>query len=240
MTATAPPAKDRHDDQGRQLGLSATVSRTDLIEKLKLCCIPKPLRRMTFGALLEARRDSLAIATDNYEVRLCVEMPGTIESEGAITLSPQRFSRILQNADGDVVVILANDGNLLEVRCGGISANLACGSPSDFPQRAAEPVAATFELPDLRAVLEWLSPVINDDSRHEGIHLSGDGQMLRVEAVDGKQLHCVSFESSAVVNAIAPANLIKLVKVFEADAGCTAEVTARSISFRTGKILVCT
>jgi DNA polymerase-3 subunit beta len=100
-------------------------------------------------------------------------------------------------------------------------------------------VEATFEISNTRAALAWLSPAITDDAQHQGIHFIGDGQTLRIEAVDGRQLHHVAIESSAVVNAIVPANLIRLVKAFEADGGCMVEITERTISFRTEKILIC-
>ena len=109
------------------------------------------------------------------------------------------------------------------MRCGALSSSLASGPASDFPQRPSLPVTATFEIPDLSAVLEWLSPVISDEARHEGAHFHGDGKSLRIEATDGRQLHCVTLECSALVNATAPRNLVKLGKAFK-DGGELASV----------------
>lgn len=224
---------------GQAAFLSATVPRAALLDKLELCCLLKPSLRVMFGALVEARQDCLTIAADNFEILCRVEVPARIEREGSIAFSAQRLFKLLDNAGGDEVVIRAKDEKSLEVTCGGLFSTLACGPVSDFPQRPAWPVEATFEIPNTRAALAWLSPVITDDAQHQGIHFIGDGQTLRIEAVDGRQLHHVAIESSAVVNAIAPANLIRLVKAFEADGGCMVEITERTISFRTEKILIC-
>jgi DNA polymerase III sliding clamp (beta) subunit (PCNA family) len=226
------------DDQGRQLGLSATVVRSELLEKLELATILKPMLRVIFGALLETSADCLRITADNFETRCVVEVPTTVEREGSVVCSPHRLLTVLDNADADEVTINSTDAKSVEVTCGGRAATLACGPVSDFPQRPVEPVQATFEVPNLRAVLTWLSPAVNDDAPHQGIHFIGDGQTLRIEAVDGRQLHCVAIESPVVVNVIAPPVLIKFIKVFDADAGCTVEVTARTISLRTEKVLI--
>ena len=111
-----------------------------------------------FGALVEAREDSLTITADNFETLCRVEVPATIEREGSIAFSAQRLAKLLANADGDEVALRAKDEKSLEVNCGALSSTLACGPASDFPQRPAWPVAATFEIPDLRAILAWLSP----------------------------------------------------------------------------------
>ena len=222
--------------------LHATISRTELLEKLELAALVKPLRLLAFGALLEAREGSLVITCDNLEVLVRVEVPAKVENEGSTTLSAERLRKLLDNADGDEVILRGKDGTSIEVTCDKLAASLASGPVFDFPCRPVNPVQATFEIgtSKLKAALKWLEPAAPDDSQHPGIHFIGDGKTLRLESIDGRQLHCVTIASSATVNAIAPAALIKLAKAFEVDGEeCTVEVTERSISFRTGKIFVC-
>ena len=133
---------------------------------------PKPSLRVMFGALVEAREDSLTITADNFEILCRVEVPATVEREGSAVLSAQRLLKLLENADGDEVDDSRQGSEIARGDLWRSLFNPGLRTGVRFSAAPHEPVAATFEIPNLRAALAWLSPVVNDDSQNQGFTLS--------------------------------------------------------------------
>jgi DNA polymerase III sliding clamp (beta) subunit (PCNA family) len=215
--------------------LRANAQREALLQKLELCSLIEPKHSgITNGTLVRAQGDSLTLIADNLVIRCRVELPAQIEREGAGILPAQRLAKLLACADGDSVTISATDEKTADVICGGISSTLNGWPASEFPQRIALPSEASFLIPNLQTAFAWISPAITDHSPHAGIHFFGDGKTLRIEALDGRQLHCATLESSAVVNVVAPPKIVDLIQECE----CSIETTERTISLLSGETFI--
>jgi DNA polymerase III sliding clamp (beta) subunit (PCNA family) len=143
-----------------------------------------------------------------------LEVPAKIESEGAVVLSADRLFRLLTYAAGDQLTIDAKDGQSADLICGATSAHLSGWRASDFVQRADLKVELSFQIPlvDLKAALTWISAAIISmpvDQRGRGIHFSGDGRELKIEALDRHVLHSACIESSATLDVVGPPSIIQ-------------------------------
>lgn len=176
-----------------------TGFRVDLTNAMALICKVAPNRHtipVMNNVLLEARGDTLMLAaTDlDQEVRIEIAAPGI--GHWSTTANAKRLATVVKKGAGDV--LLAPQGDKLEVMVGDALSVLPAIKADDFPVLSTNPTAHVFTMkaPDLARMLKFVRPAVSTEATRYYLngayfHTVSEGGVnkLRLVATDGHRLH---------------------------------------------------
>lgn len=143
--------------------------------------------------LMEAEKDTLKLTATDLKVSIECTVDCTVKEAGALTVSCQRISMVLNELpDADVTLELLDSG-IVELRCGVVETKLFSISPEEYPpiRKFDNLVPLVFKQAVLRKLfLKTSFAICTDQSRYNltGLLLETRGDGLRVVATDGRRL----------------------------------------------------
>ncbi len=167
--------------------------------------------------LMEAEGCTLKLTATDLKVSIECTVDCTVEEAGALTVSSQRLSLLLNELPDAEVVIELMDSNIVELRCGVVETKLFSIAPEEYPPvRKFEHVdPLVFKQALLkRMFLKTSFAICTDQSRYNltGLLLETRSNTLRVVATDGRRLSmAVSDEGVDVdrdIKVIVPSKMI--------------------------------
>lgn len=143
--------------------------------------------------LMEAENNSLKLTVTDLKVSIECTVDCTVEESGALTVSSQRISLLLNELpDADITMELV-ESSIVELRCGVMETKLFSMSPEEFPPIRKFDNLTPMEFKQSVLKKQFLKTsfaICNDQSRYNltGLLLETRSGELRVVATDGRRL----------------------------------------------------
>lgn len=150
--------------------------------------------------LIETAKDKIKLAATDLELGIQTEVPATIRTGGAITLSAKILGDIVSNlSETSVEIKLGENGTQTAIHCEDAEFEIPGVPATDFPLISDPDVSlvATMDAGLLRAMVrQTVFAVSIDDTRPflTGVFFSLDGDTVRLVATDGGRLALRSAE----------------------------------------------
>lgn len=203
-------------------GLMATCKRSDLLRAVAtLRQIPGAKSYpITANLLIHSSGGGLAVEATNMDVFGLVGIPGTVETEGAVTVDAKRLGEFVKELpDGDVSIV-SHENSFVEVRSGRSRAKLAGMPAADFPVSLAhdgDECRCTIDGDSLGDMIDRaIFAVATDDTRPAigGVLLEMRKSSLGIAGTDGHRLshEVVDVECTADRDAIVPASALRIMR----------------------------
>lgn len=167
--------------------------------------------------LLETEDGRLKVTGTDLEVAVTVWCGAMVEDEGAVTIPARAAKKLVGLMPNEALTLTGADGSL-QVKSEGRVINLEGHDPEDFPPVPddaqtlftidANVLALTLDRTLFAAARESTRPVL------QGIHLTLEGEVLRVEAADGfrlsvHELPILSRKGDDALDVIVPFNALR-------------------------------
>ncbi len=143
--------------------------------------------------LMEAENSTLKLTATDLKVSIECTVDCTVEEPGALTVSSQRLSMLLNELpDADISIELM-DSSIVELRCGVVDTKLFSISPDEYPpiRKFDNVVPIVFKQAVLKSLFRKTSfAICMDQSRYNltGLLLETRSNSLHVVATDGRRL----------------------------------------------------
>ena len=200
--------------------MKITIPKQDLltaVNTVKGVVSTKSALPILSHVLMEAEKNTLKLTATDLKVSIECSVDCTVKEAGALTVSCQRLSLLLNELpDADITMELV-DSSIVELRCGVVETRLFSISPEEFPpiRRFDNLVPLVFKQAVLKKqFLKTSFAICTDQSRYNltGLLLETRADELRVVATDGRRLSlAVSDEeipSDREIKVIIPSKMI--------------------------------
>ena len=195
--------------------------------------------------LLETNGDQVIFTASDYDTFARLSIPAKVATKGKLTLPAKTFADLvkeLPNAD----VSLEAKGTKAQVKCEGLSFQLATMPADDFPEFPEFKASTTLVLPqaELRVALERVACAMpSRDPRRVLLGCLFDlrGEEIRLVATDGKKLIkntlMVAGVDGPATSAIVPAKMVnELIRQLDEAGTVRIQFGERRILFDTGRV----
>lgn len=176
--------------------LKAQINRDDLLEALKGLKPFSPSRKSILPILkhvcVTAAGDHLELFATDLDIGMSVQVPGTIEAEGATTLNARDLLAIVAKLPKRETIRLSSYDNRAFITCDRTQFHLWTLPLEEFPPKLDGKPEASFEIPSdlLAAAIRHALPYPARDSKSiiSGLMLQIRDRQLTVAATDGYRL----------------------------------------------------
>lgn len=173
--------------------MKLTISASELVHALRVTARAVGSGKthpILAGVELTAADGKLRVRAYDLDTGVTASIPAAVETAGATVVPHRLLSDLISRLDASEALSLTVDGSRIAIDAVAGSYSLSVASAEDFPDLPAVDAAAGAPI-DLSAALAAMLPVVSSDASKQilcGIHVTADGDTLRMEATDGHRL----------------------------------------------------